>query len=324
MTTLRQTSLNGSGGGLSQDRGPILFCTVCDDRFLIGAVVMLQSLMDRIPGFDRQRLKVFFDNQISPLSDRSQAQLREVAPHVEFESIANEVYRRADVREESHRAAYLTLEAFQYTGFRRVVFFDSDMLCLRDFSELFDDAAEFIACTAGAYRSEDRIVRWTKPSAPSPSLLPRAIRKLGRLTGIAFPPAEEVVINSGFMVIGKRHLGPSTYLEMIETVRRREDKAHMLDQIIINGHFQRKKIPIRLLPHSYNFRTWGGGHGSDELFEELRDEIRILHYSGYSSRPKPWDPAASDQLAAVRIWREYARDRFGSDFLTASTTVSGA
>jgi lipopolysaccharide biosynthesis glycosyltransferase len=134
---------------------------------------------------------------------------------------------------------------------------------------------------------------------------------------------EPVVINSGFMVIDRKYRGAAVHEDLNAKVRRREGQAHMLDQIIINGYFQGRGIPVRLLPHAYNFRTWGGSHGTDEQFEELRDEIRLVHYSGYSSRPKPWDSRATDELGAVRVWRESARGYFGNDFVTRSTAEVG-
>lgn len=302
----------------AQTRDPVLFCSVCDDRFLTGALVMFASLMDRVPGFKQDTVKILFDDQISRLSPDSQTRIREVVPHVQFEPIANELYRKADIREESHRAAYLTLEVFRFAEHRRAVFVDSDMICLKDFSELFDQPDAFMACTAGPYRGEDMRVRWEPPREPSQSLPARAFRKLARKLGREPSSVEPIMINSGFMVIDQTYRGSAMHDNLNEKVRQRKDKAHMLDQIIINSYFQDRRIPLRLLPHAYNFRTWGSGHGSNEQFEQLRDEIRLVHYSGYSSRPKPWDPRASDDLGAIRAWREYARGRFGHDFLAES------
>ena len=96
--------------------------------------------------------------------------------------------------------------------------------------------------------------------------------------------------------------------------KRNDPNSELLDQKMINNFFSQNKISQLLIHHYNNFRDYGAsGNGSEEFFKKKLNKIKILHYSGYEIRPKPWEISIVKQKKlnthfAYKLWLNYAND----------------
>ena len=121
----------------------ILFTTVCNDKYAVGAQVMLYSMKKNIKGFDNCDVKFFHSPGIADLSEKNRSKIQAIAPNVTFQEVDPTKYMSARIPGAGNRAAecksaYLTLESFRETEYDKVILFDIDMLCVGDVSELFE------------------------------------------------------------------------------------------------------------------------------------------------------------------------------------------
>jgi hypothetical protein len=270
-----------------------LFCTVSDNRFAPGCRVMLHSLQRHFGGFDQAKVKVFFDSAMSPLSDGAQHSIRQVVPSVQFVEVQNPVYRTAKVRHERLRPAYLSLEAFRETEYDHVFYVDADMLCTRDFSHLpaAEEDCDFMACAAwrDAHNPYHRVGLhqgcWARR---------RWFGVLGR---------RRLTVNAGFFWIGKALRTPEMYRALQHHVACHSSRRGLADQWAINSFFGTRTTRLSLLPDDYNWRDLSVLDTSP-----MAELPTILHYVGGRQQPKPWLPGAPRDLAAYRLWQQYAAD----------------
>ena len=74
------------------------------------------------------------------------------------------------------------------------------------------------------------------------------------------------------------------------------------------------KIPQLLIHHYNNFRDYGAsGNGSEKFLKKKLNKIKIIHFSGYEIRPKPWEISSVNQKKlnthiAYKLWLNYAND----------------
>jgi lipopolysaccharide biosynthesis glycosyltransferase len=271
----------------------ILLCTIGDDRFLPGCEVLLYSMQRNVPDFHKYPLKIYFDEKISSFTRASRERLRRIVPHVEFEAIDCEVYRKVKIKVESHRPSYLTLEVFRETKYRQVLFFDTDMLCLRDFTDMFalPDDYDFVACEAGRAMGAGR---WAEKEGPAEGRWAR--RKWFGLFG-----RRNAKINAGFFVVGRRFRNRKVYEDLLHVVSRRRN-ALSLDQWVINSYFGSRNTMHYFLPNEYNWRAL------DQFDETANTRVKLLHYTGFTHRAKPWEAATPQHLLAYRVWNQYAEE----------------
>ena len=270
-----------------------LLCTVCDDRFAIGAQVMLHSMRRHLPGFDDVDVKIFFLARDGELSQENQDAISHIAPRARFEAIDNASYRRAAIRYERHRSALLTIEVFRQYEHDEVLFFDSDMLCVGDFSRMFELSREydFVACEAGAARGDGR---WTDKLGPHRG-------RWGRRRYFGLVGRRALKINTGMFTVGPGFRTPEVYERLLLALRRRFSPTRLLDQWAINHVVGEMPTSLYLLPNEYNLRDL------DRFTGRADDEAKILHFAGYHKRPKPWSEEAPHG-AAYDAWRDEAAD----------------
>lgn len=271
----------------------ILLCTIGDDRFLRGCEVMLYSMQRNVPDLHEYPLKIYFDEKISSFSRASRERLRQITPHIEFEEVNCEVYRQVKIQVESHRPSYLTLEVFRETQYRQVLFFDTDMLCLRDFTDMFTlpEDYDFIACEAGRALGAGR---WAEKEG-------RAEGRWARRKWFGLFGRRHAKINAGFFAVGRRFRNQRVYEDLLDIVRRRRN-ALSLDQWVINSYFGSRKTLLYFLPNEYNWRAL------DQFDEAASKRVKLLHYTGFTHRSKPWEPDAPQDLLAYRVWNQYAEE----------------
>ena len=216
--------------------------TVINDDFVPYFIMWLKSLLQYNPWFHFPFV-VVWNPVYSPLSEESRQLIRSVYPNVQFQEADHQPYEKFLASTPAKfLAALFTLEAFNLTSYDRVVFFDADMLCLGDVSELFTTAEPLAACMTGSDMQKKEIFARIKK------------------TNTAF--------NSGMMSIGKAYLSDKIYRSFFDCPY--DDFA---DQEILNKIFQ--KIPLYYLPHEYNYNAkffWDDQHRDSR--------VRILHYAG--------------------------------------------
>jgi hypothetical protein len=258
----------------------IELATVCTDGYLPGALVCLHSLNENFKDFGALPLTVYCAPGFAPLSEESRHAIRAVAPQTRFEEVERDAYRNATCPTPDHRAAFLTLEVFRNADTERVLFFDADLLCIADPSAILNIDADFVACRAEAEYSPEE-----GPRAWCP-------------------------VNTGFFTIGHRWRTEMVFESLLDGIATRHD-TNFADQSVINARFTGETV--HLMPDIYNFRHWGGRNragrptGSDALFQRMHREIRMIHYSGYLNRPKPWSDMADRSYGAIAEWHEWAR-----------------
>jgi len=280
-----------------------LLCTICDDRFLPGAEVLLYSLSEHLCDFESYPLKIYYDDEISPLSPSSRDSLSRIAPHVQFEAVACREYREARLKCESHRPSYLTLEAFRETDYETVVFLDNDILCVNDFSEILPlgEEFDFVACEAGKVQPDGgRLATQFGPRRG----------RWGKRKHMGMFGRRQTKINAGFFIAGKRVRSEQIYQDLLRIVRQRRI-ALSLDQWVINRYFGCRPMQLHLLPNEYNWRA------PDRLSPENIDDVKLVHYAGFTHLPKPWSAEADADLWANRLWHDYA-DRIADNSALAT------
>ena len=263
----------------------ILFCTITNDEFFPGTAVMLYSMKKHLKSFDSNHIRIFFDNNISPLSNDNQALLKSLSSNIELIEIKDKIYRNAICKYEKHRLAYLTIEAFNQNDFSKIIFFDGDMLTLKDFSHSINFSFPIFGSKDGKFKNgKGPRFKWRS-------------------------------INTGFFGFDSKKIPSSTYPDLKEMVRKRNDpNSELLDQKMINNYFSKNKIPQLLIHHYNNFRDYGAsGNGSEKFLKKKLNKIKIIHFSGYEIRPKPWEISSVNQKKlnthiAYKLWLNYAND----------------
>lgn len=227
----------------------VALVTALDDAFLEYGRVMLASVLKHNPWFDGD-VVVLGNSELSPLSEASRRKLKEIVPRVQFREIDAAPYRKYFAEAPKHlHPALLKLATFSLDGYDRVVFIDSDILCLGDIRALFTTNAAFAACPAGKDRAMKEKLAW----------------RFKRFVGL----------NSGVLSIGKKYLGPRMHAKLL-----RYKSGPCADQDVISRFFRWRGMTC--LDHRYNYHAgfFWKGDGSD-------GDVRLLHFAGDKPLAKP-------------------------------------
>lgn len=256
-----------------------LFCTAFDDGYLLGAAVMMYSLHKNINNFSQYEVRIFHNDDICYLSANSRKWLSKIFPNIIFTYIDQKAYLNAHGRPTKPRVFYLALECFRQFGFEKVLYFDVDMLCLSDFTNILNDDFDFAAC--------DDTVDCLN------------INSLYKSEGF---PLTSHWINAGFYIVGKKFINNQYYQELID-IALSEPELPQEDQTILNLFLKNKKFKYYCLPFNYNHRTlkWC------KVFKHKGDiaDVKIIHFTG----PKPWIFSQSSDYRFdsiyFDIWKTY-------------------
>lgn len=216
--------------------------TVVNDKFIDYFEVFFHSLKTHNPWLNCP-LTVVWSKKLSPLSDESRKRIESIWPVVRYHEVDETRYRVFLVQTPEHMLpALFTLECFNMPEWDKVVFFDADMLCLGDVSELFKTDVAIGICPSG----NDRI-------------------RKHRLAGGWHIRAG---MNTGVLVLGKKYRNQEVY-EKLFTYK----SGQVADQDVLDNYFRWR--PVYCFDHKYNYHAqffW------DEYGE--MDDVRILHYAG--------------------------------------------
>ena len=234
---------------------------------------MLDSFRTQHPGFDGDVI-VLHDG----LTEESRTVLEVVAPPVRFEPVAPELLDRVAHLKTAYPnrpivpPMFHALDAFRLDGYRKVLYYDSDMLFLAPVDELFDIDAALLCCG-------DRVFILNQQRDPDTNL---------PMEGSSKRPALERPFNCGFMLIDGSCAGPRVYADLLALMAPeawRGLRVRLTDQPIVNRYFAGRQT---LASWTYNYFV-----PEAELVRQrigLSAELaKALHFKG---AVKPWTPNA--------------------------------
>jgi lipopolysaccharide biosynthesis glycosyltransferase len=227
----------------------VCLVSALNDDFIEYFLVMLHSLKEHNPWFNHE-VVILCNKKISPLSKKNRERIRSLYPRVHFREVDEKPYERFH-RDAPKRLwpALLKLDVFLLEDYDRIVFIDSDIVCLGSIKELFTLKVPMAFCPAGR------------------------IRELKEKMAGSF--RRKVGINSGVMVIGKEHLSERTHRKLLKL-----RSGPCADQDVLSRFCRRHRFYC--LPHIYNEHAeffWNDKHRDSN--------VRLLHYAGVKPLEKP-------------------------------------
>ena len=296
--------------------------TVVTDSFVPGAVVMLGSFRAHHPGFDGD-VVVLHDG----LSEASRAVLAAVGGRVRFEPVRPELTDRVARLREAYpyrvhpSAVFHVIHAFRLDGWRKVLFYDSDVLFQGPVGELFDTGAALLCCGDHCYLlGQVRDAETLRPIA-------RTAAGAGRGR-----PVLERPFNSGFLLIDGSCTGERVYADLLALLAPeawRGSATRLGDQDVLNHYFAGRQT---LVDWTYNYLV---PDGPDIRARTGLDAARAkaLHFKG---PVKPWttdamlrwahgddEPAHRPAVALFRRWYDAYTDILARAHLRAARPALG-
>ena len=238
-----------------------------------GTLVTLGSFLKHSPGFDGD-LVVIHDE----LPQKHRRHLAAISPAVRFEPISAELRGRLAALSAERPALagrlgqFYSLEAFRLHGYRKVLYYDSDVLFQSSVADLFDSPAELLCCSDGVHLRGLR--RDAGTFAPTPDT--------------KFAGTVEYTFGAGFMLIDSELVQENAYealLALLVPETWHGTTTYHTDQLVLNRCFGGRQT---LVSSSYDFvlsraaliQAREGVHAED---------AKALHFAGAI---KPWMPEA--------------------------------
>ena len=254
-------------------RAGLCLATTVTDSYVPGAVAMLGSFRAHHPEFEGDVVVLH-----NGLSEESRRVLSTVGGPVRFEPVRPALLKRvarleAAYPEQLHaRAVFHAIDAFRLGGYRKVLFYDSDVLFQGPVGELFDTDAALLCCgdldlATGKVRAAETL----QPIA----------RTAGR-------PVLDRPFNSGFLLIGASCTGERVYADLLARMAPEMWRGLAVRhgaQKVLNRYFAGRQT---LVDWTYNYPV------SDAAAVRARTGLdagraKVLHFKGLV---KPWTPDA--------------------------------
>ena len=221
--------------------GDVCLATVVTDSFVPGAVVMLGSFRAHHPGFDGD-VVVLHDS----LSEASRRLLAAVGGRVRFEPVRPALVEWVANLEAAYpgrlhaSATFHALDAFRLGGYRKVLFYDCDVLFQGPVGELFDTGAALLCC------GDPSLAMGKVRDAETLRPLERGAAGAGR-------PVLERPFNSGFLLIDGSCAGEQVYADLLALMAPeawRGSATRLGDQDVLNRYFAGRQT---LVDWTYNY-----------------------------------------------------------------------
>ena len=235
--------------------------TVATERFVPGTLVMLDSFLENHPRFGGDVVIVH-----DGLPEALRRALAESFGRVRFEPVSGELRARLERLAalpvfRNRLPNFYFLEAFRIGGYRKMLYFDSDLLFRAPIGELFDSEEALLCC-------RDRV-----------SL--RAGEGGGSREGA---PAPAETFNGGFLIMDGQLQGGRCYADLLAMLSPEtwlEAGSPHTDQLLLNRYFAGRQT---LVSSTYNYllgsaRAIRAREGIDA------GSARVLHFN---LRIKPW------------------------------------
>ena len=230
--------------------------TVADKAFLPGLERLDKSINERNSMHGVQ--KVLISDDIETFRD-----YRVIKPDVKL-------LGGIDCRSRFKKAFYKLL-LFGMVEYDKILFVDSDVLCLGDIQMLL-----YGYNNMDSYAAKDDGVQLDNKYN-----------------------SEFMRINSGVMVVNRIMIRPDVFTEIM-SIARENISYDGGDQGVINEYLYRNNVSFGYLPQIYNTlkRIY---HHHKELWVKIHEDIRLLHYVG----AKPWAGGDEENYAELnRLWEQ--------------------
>ena len=255
---------------------PACFVTATTERFVPGTLVTLASFLHHHPAFDGDFVVVHDE-----LPEAQRRHLAAACRGVRFEPVSPELRARlaalCTARPDfaARRGQFYSLEAFRLHGYRKVLFYDSDVLFRAPIDELFEAPEPLLCCGDDVYLRD-----WRRDAATFARLPP------GHPPGAA--GALDRPFGAGFLLIDEQVIAADCYADLLSLVTPetwRGTATPHADQLVLNRYFAGRQT---LVSATYDFvlpfaeairRREGVAAGS----------AKVLHFAGSI---KPWLPEA--------------------------------
>ena len=247
---------------------PVCFATVATVSFVPGAVVAIGSFRRHHPSFDGD-VVVIHDG----LPQRQRDCLQAVCGAIRYECVSDALRQRLDALGAAqprlaHRLGeFYCLEAFRLRGYRKVLFYDADVLFRASVDELFRSPAPLLCRGDEAHlRGQCRDAATFAPVACAEDALQRTF-------------------GSGFLMIDGRLLADGCHydalLELVSPATWADGAAKHTDQLVLNRHFAGRQTLVDwrydyVVPMAAEIRARAGWPMED---------AKALHFAG---PVKPW------------------------------------
>ena len=239
-----------------------------------GTFVTLGSFLKHHPDFDGDLVVVHDD-----LPQKHRQHLAAISPAVYFEPVSAKLRERlAALTAERPGLAgrlgqFYSLEAFRLHGYRKVLYYDSDVLFQSSIAELFDSPAALLCCGDGVHlRGQGRDAETFAP------------------VDIESTDALKDTFGAGFLLIDSKLIEENAYealLALLTPETWHGTATHHTDQLVLNRCFGGRQT---LVSSTYDFVL----DRDSAALVKARDgvsveEAKALHFAGVE---KPWMPEA--------------------------------
>ena len=252
------------------------FVTATTERFVPGTLVTLGSFLKHHPRFAGD-LVVVHDG----LPEAQRRHLAAVCRGVRFESVSPALRARlaalcaARPDFAARLGQFYSLEAFRLRGYRKVLYYDSDVLFQAPVDDLFAAPDPLLCC------GDDVCLRGGRRDAATFAPLPP-----GRTPGAA--GALDRPFGAGFLLIDENLITAGCYADLLALVTPetwRDTTTTHTDQLILNRYFAGRQTLVSatydfVLPFAETLRTRASIDASS---------AKVLHFAGPI---KPWLPEA--------------------------------
>ena len=254
----------------------ICFVTATTELFVPGTLATLCSFRQHHPGFDGDFVVVH-----DGLPQAHRRHLAQACPGVCFEPVSRELRERLTALSAAcpeltpSLGQFYSLEAFRLRGYRKVLFYDSDVLFQAPIDDLFESPAALLCCGDIVALCDGRRDAATFAHLPA-AAAGGAAGALERTFGAGF-----LLIDAGLVEQGCH----ADLLALVSPETWRGTATIHTDQLVLNLHFAGRQTLVSwaydfVLPFAETIRAREGVSASN---------ARVLHFAG---PVKPWMPAA--------------------------------
>ncbi len=269
--------------------------TVCTEEFMPGTLVMIHSFLKYNTWFNGDIVIIHanLDIKYQRCIEKCYARLRFMAVSSQLDTCLQELLaNRSDLT--NRKARFYSLEVLRLTGYKKVLFCDSDLLFRQSIQPVFTMSGALICCGDGNYyHGEGR---------DSHTFLPLSKQSIikGEVLHNTF--------NAGLMLFDRQLLNADAYTELLALLTKetwQNIEASHTDQVVLNLYFNGVQT---LLSGSYNYLITF----QNEIFSHegvsLKDAM-VLHFNGPN---KPWrtrqlllsSTTNANLLQALKYWYE--------------------
>ena len=250
----------------------IAIATVSSSSFINGTRVLLHSFLKHNYWFNGDILIICDEEEIESSGSLDQfPNLKFIFPDKKLlEKI--EVLKASDSNYDSKYIRFLSIESFNQNDYDKILFLDSDMICLGDVEEIFHSSGDFLACPdyrnlLGFYRD------------------PMSFKPIHHSNENFNADSHFPSFNTGLMLIGKKYLNKSTYVDLCDLItydRYKHITTNQTDTVALNLKF---KDDVNWIDSDYNSYTRYLYLQKKSIESDWISSYKFIHFLG---KDKPW------------------------------------